>query len=170
MAKQKIGWIGLLIVIFLLIQGMVMISVAQDQGNQIGKALIVVDPGFSKASLKVGQSIAAKLTQKGVTVKLVTVKSFKPQDFSGIDLLVLGGPTYVGQPSGGLKKLAAKLNDCNGLKTLLFQTGGADCSGLGPLGDLAKTQGLTVIGSYGFLPQDMNGMETKINKLLEAIQ
>jgi flavodoxin len=151
------------------LNGMGMSFMAQAKSS-IKKALIVVDPGFSKSSLKVARNIADQLTQKGISFKLENVNQFKPSDLTGVDLLVLGGPTYMVQPSGGLKKLVDRLDANPSLKTLLFQTGGTDCGGLTPLTELVKAKGLTVIGGCGILmPKDVSKIEGKIIKLLESI-
>jgi flavorubredoxin len=138
--------------------------------NNVKQALIVVDPGFSQFSLTIAQNIADKLAQKSISVKLIKVNQFKTQDISGVDLLVLGGPTYMAQPSNGLKKFVSTLNITSGINTLLFQTGGTDCGGLAPLAELVKTKGLQVIGSCGILkPKGASEIENKISKLLENI-
>lgn len=134
------------------------------------KTLIIVDPGFSKFSMKIGQNLKAKLTERRMTVKLLTVRQFRPSDLEGVELLVLGGPTYVGQPSGGLKRLLTKLDKAAGTKTLFFITGGADCSGLGLFNDLAKAKGLKVIGNCGILSTEQAPeIEQKLDQLLGAI-
>lgn len=106
-----------------------------------------------------------------MTVKLLTEKEFRPADLESGDLLVLGGPTYVGQPSGGLKKLLTKLDKAAGSKTLLFITGGSDCSGLGPFTELAKAKGLQILGSCGIFvdPPTSPAIESQLDKLLESI-
>jgi Uncharacterized flavoproteins len=149
--------------------GMGRLFMAQAESS-FKKALIIVDPGFSKSSFNIGQNIAEVLNQKGISVKLEKVNEFRPSDLAGIDLLVLGGPTYMAQPSGGLKKAVARLNANTSLKVLLFQTGGSDCAGLAPLSELVKAKGLLVIGECGFvLPRENAEISAKIAKLLANI-
>ncbi len=167
MAK-KIEKLMYLCLVLLLINGMGMSLVTRAES--LTKALIVVDPGFSKSSLKVAQNIADQLTRKGISVKLEKVNQFKSSDLTGIDLFVLGGPTYMAQPSGGLKKLVTRLDSDRGLKTLLFITGGSDCGGLTPLSEMVKAKGLTVIGECRILvPKENAEIGNKITKLLENI-
>jgi flavorubredoxin len=143
---------------------------AEVAASQSKKALIVVDPGFSKFSARIAQTISEKLTQKGYTVKLVTANNFKVLEISGADLLVLGGPVYAGQPSGGIKKVVQSISNGNRFKTLLYVTGALeDSSGLEPLCKLVVEKGLNVIGSGKILVKNKEAIEPKINKLLESI-
>lgn len=160
---------GFLLALFIL--GGIGMSIMAQTATAARKALIVIDPGFSKFSSKIGKNIESRLTERSMAVKFLTVKEFRPADLESADLLVLGGPTYVGQPSGGLKKLLTKLDKAAGFKTLLFITGGEDCSGLGPLTELAKAKGLRILGSCGILdkPQEVRQNEEKLDKLLENI-
>jgi flavodoxin len=169
--SRKIMMLAILATMMILLNGMGMKEMAEASTNQAKSGLIVVDPGFSQFALKVAQKISEKLTQKGYTVKLVKANKFNPQETAKRDLLVLGGPTYVGQPSGGLKKVVESISQGTKLKTLLFVTGGADCSGLEPLKKLATEKGLSVVGSAGILDTkaEAPNMEAKINKLLETI-
>jgi flavorubredoxin len=155
--------------LFFILLGMGMSFLVQAEKN-MKKALIVVDPGFSKSSFNVAQAIAANLSQKGMDVKLEKVSQYNPSDLNGIDLLVLGGPTYMAQPSGGLKKLVARLDSNTNLQTLLFITGGSDCRGLAPLSEMVKSKGLTVVGECSVLvPKENAEIGNKISKLLENI-
>lgn len=140
----------------LLLLGMMPMVNAKDSFT---KALIVFDPGFSKQSMKISEKIATELRTRNIEVELVEAKQFNPEDLLGVDLLVLGGPTYARQPSGKLRKAVAKIN-APGLKTLLFQTGGSDCAGLEPLAAMAEEKGLPIIGSCKILFRPNNNEQT----------
>ena len=144
---------------------------AMSAAGATQNALIVVDPGFSKFSLKIAGQISAKLTRKGYAVTLITANRFQAEGLSKVNLLVLGGPTYVGQPSGRIKQAVQALSNGTKLKTLIFVTGGSDCSGLAPLNQLAAEKGLAVVGSCGILDkrEEASNIEPKINQLLEII-
>lgn len=161
--KRKM-FLGLLL---FLIMGMMPMVNAKDSFT---KALIVVDPGLSKGSIKVSEAIATKLKARNIEVKLVKAKQFSPENLSGVDLLVLGGPTYARQPSGKLRKAVNKIN-APGLKTLLFQTGGTDCAGLEPLAEMAEGKGLIVIGSCKIVirPNETEVIGESVDQLLASI-
>lgn len=150
-----------------LLMGMMPMVNAKDSFT---KALIVVDPGLSKGSIKVSKEIAAKLKARNIEVELVKAKRFSPENLSGVDLLVLGGPTYAQQPSGKLRKAITKIN-MPGLKTLLFQTGGTDCAGLEPLAAMAEEKGLKVIGSCKIVirPNETERIGEYVDQLLAGI-
>lgn len=171
MVKRILKVVGVCL-LTILFYGIGMITMANSGEHQFQKALIIVDPGYSKFSLQIGEKISHKLAEQKIATKLITVRDFKTQDLTGIDLLVLGGPTYMAQPSNGLKKLLPKLKNTTSLKTLVFQTGGTDCGGLAPLGELAKAQGLTVIGSIGILntPKAALEIDSRIDALLTNLK
>lgn len=166
MGRKTLGW---MLGIMLLLQGTGMMEMT-FAANGVKTALIVVDPGMSGYSLKVAQNIASKLQKKNIPAKTVKAKDFKAQDLSGIDLLVLGGPTYAAQPSVGLKQAMAKVN-APGLKTLLYQTGGRDCAGLAPLLQMAEGKGLTVLGSGSILfnKREASYLDKQVDQLLGNI-
>lgn len=133
--------------------------------------MILVDPGFSKYSLKIADQISKTLTNKGYSVTLMTVDRYHGENMPNVDLLVLGGPTYAGQPSGGLKKAISSLKKCNNLKVLLFITGGSDYTpGLDSLERLAAQRGMEIVGKCGFLVQESSPAVKKIDQLLLNLQ
>lgn len=150
-----------------LIMGMMPMVNAKDSFT---KALIVVDPGFSKQSMKISEETATELRTRNVKVEIVEAKQFKLENLLGVDLLVLGGPTYARQPSGKLRKAVNKIN-APGLKTLLFQTGGSDCAGLEPLTAMAEEKGLSVIGSCKIVirPNETERIGEYVDQLLASI-
>ncbi len=138
---------------------------------RIQTALILVDPGFSRFSLEVARRIQARLNAGGIAAKLTPAREFNAEDVKGVDLIVIGGPTYAGQPSPQIKKLLSKLPPTSELKALLFSTGGSDGSGLEPLTRMAEEKGLSILGAAKFLQKTGQGpgLDKRIGELLEGI-
>ncbi len=96
-------------------------------GNITGKALIVYDPGYSGAPKNVADSMAQDLKSKGYEVKLAGVRSNDASNVSGYKLLIVGGPTYAGNPSGAIDSYLKGLNLSNNITVSVFSVGsGAD--------------------------------------------
>lgn len=87
-------------------------------GAVTGKALVVYDPGITGAAKGAAEAIAGDLKDKGYAVDLAGVKSPAATDASGYDVIVVGGPTYVGNLSGSIKTYL------NGLKPPADAKGG----------------------------------------------
>lgn len=137
----------------LLLGGMIMTKTVEAEAKmgQTKNALVIVDPGFLKFSLRIGENISKQLIQRGYRVKLVVAKRFKPRDIAGVELLVLGGPIYGGRPGEGLKKTIGLLENVNGVKTLLYVAKGLPQDEWEPLEILVAQKGLAVIGKGKFL-------------------
>ena len=160
---------GLVLIGLVIFHGMGLMGMVEAKDG-MEKALIVVDPGKSGFSLKVAEKIAEKLSAKGMQVNLVKAKALTANDLSDIDLLVMGGPTYAQKPSKKLTKAMTIVNK-PGINTILFQTGGSDCSGLITLIETAKSKGLNVVASDGILcnKREDSYVDNKIDELLEKI-
>lgn len=78
--------------------------------EQKGKALIVYEPGATKQTMKVGEEIGDMLLEKGYEVTLSGIRSGAASDTSGYNIVVLGTPTYVGRPTGVVKKYVKNLH------------------------------------------------------------
>jgi flavodoxin len=72
-------------------------------GASAGNALVVYDPGVSGTAKNVAVTIADDLQAKGYKVELAGVKSSAAADVSAYDVIVAGGPTYVGNISSSIK-------------------------------------------------------------------
>jgi flavodoxin len=99
-----------------------------------GKALIVYEPGATGQTKKAGEIIGDLLVEKGYEVTLAGVRSKAARDVSGYSLLLVGTPTYVGRPTGPVKKYVKKLQPAGGqtFGMYLIGTKGAPSVGLVP--------------------------------------
>jgi len=99
-----------------------------------GKALIVYEPGATKQTMKVGEEIGDLLLERGYEVTLSGIRSEAARDTSGYDLVLLGTPTYVGRPTGIVKKYVKNLHLASGQSfgIYLIGTKGAPVSGFAP--------------------------------------
>jgi hypothetical protein len=72
------------------------------------KALVVYESMYGNTAA-VGEAIAASLRSHGMEVGSGPISRFEPGDVSGVDLLVVGGPTHVhGMSSRGTRKAAVE--------------------------------------------------------------
>ncbi len=72
-------------------------------GNVTGQAIVVYNPGISGGAKNVASTIANDLKAQGYSVLLAGVKSPAAGDVSGYDVIVVGGPVYVGNASGSVR-------------------------------------------------------------------
>jgi menaquinone-dependent protoporphyrinogen IX oxidase len=82
----------------------------KPESDQKGKALIVYEPGATKQAQKVGAEIGDLLLERGYEVTLTGIMSETAKNTSGYDLVLLGTPTYVGRPTGVVKKYVKNLH------------------------------------------------------------
>ena len=66
-------------------------------GTQVGKALVVYNPGLSGAAKDAAEKIREDFQSKGYAVTLAGIKSSKAANISGYDVIVAGGPMYFGE-------------------------------------------------------------------------
>jgi flavodoxin len=92
-------------------------------GTSAGNALVVYDPGWSGASTKVAEKVAADLQAKGYTVTLAGVKSSEASNTAGYSVVVAGGPIYAGSPTSSVKDFLGNLNPASGTKVGVFGSG-----------------------------------------------
>jgi hypothetical protein len=99
-----------------------------------GKALIVYEPGATKQTKKAGEEIGDLLLEKGYEVTLAGIRSEAARDTTGYNLLLIGTPTYVGRPTGLVKKYVKNLRLASGqvFGMYLIGTKGAPSVGLVP--------------------------------------
>jgi flavorubredoxin len=123
-------------------------------GTVTGKALIVYDPGLSGATKNAALSMASDLKAKGYEVKVAGVKSSNVSNVSGYDILIVGSPTYGGNPTGAIKTYLQGLSPPNNLKIGVYATGGS-AGGLGANQEMAsilQNKSITVKASQKFGP------------------
>ncbi len=66
-------------------------------------ALVVYDPGITGGTRTAAFHIAQELKARGYEVKMAGARSTEAMNLSGVDVLVLGSPTYGAQPTGPVK-------------------------------------------------------------------
>jgi flavodoxin len=92
-------------------------------GDAVGKALVVYDPGVSGAAKNAATTIAADLKSKGYRVDLMGIRNPAAADVSGYDLIVVGGPIYVGNASSSVSAYLKTLDPPKDAKIGVFATG-----------------------------------------------
>ena len=99
-----------------------------------GKALIVYEPGATKQTKKAGEVIGDLLLEKGYEVTLAGIRSEAARDISGYNLLLVGTPTYLGRPTGQVRKYVKNLRPASGQVFGFYAIGtkGAPSVGLVP--------------------------------------
>ena len=79
-----------------------------------GTALVVYHPGKSDFQRRVFSGFAEGLVANGWRVEMTTPSPQAPTGLDGVDLLVLGGPTYGFKPNRPIQKYLARLGDLGG--------------------------------------------------------
>jgi flavodoxin len=90
---------------------------------EVGKALVVYDPGVSGAAENVADTIAHDLQAKGYTVELAGIKSVNAANISSYGVIVVGGPIYAGNASASVREYLKTLNPAEGTNIGVFSTG-----------------------------------------------
>lgn len=92
-------------------------------GSVAGKALVVYDPGVSGTAKTAADTVARDLQAEGYVVDLAGVKSTAAASASGYDVIVVGGPTYVGNLSSSARAYLDNLDPSTEAKIGVFSTG-----------------------------------------------
>jgi flavodoxin len=92
-------------------------------GTATGLALVVYNPGISGGAKGVADTIAGDLKADGYTVTLAGIKSGAASNVSGYDVIVVGGPVYVGNASGSIKSYLQNLHPPADAKVGVFGYG-----------------------------------------------
>jgi menaquinone-dependent protoporphyrinogen IX oxidase len=92
-------------------------------GTEVGKALVVYDPGLSGAAKNTAGTITSDLQAKGYTVDLAGISSSKAANTSGYNIIVVGGPIYGGNASISVQAYLKTLNPAPGARVGVFATG-----------------------------------------------
>jgi len=71
--------------------------------TQVGKALVIYDPGLSGTSKTVATQIATDLQTQNYLVTLAGVKSSAAVNTTGYGIIVIGGPVYAGALTSSVK-------------------------------------------------------------------
>ncbi|BAI62967.1 conserved hypothetical protein [Methanocella paludicola SANAE] len=95
-------------------------------GAESGRALVVYDPGITGRAKDAAATIAGDLQAKGYAVDLCGIRSAGAWRTSGYDVIVAGGPVYVGNASGSVRSYLSTLKADEGTRLGVFGTGGTD--------------------------------------------
>ncbi len=71
--------------------------------SAVGQAIVVYDPGLSGKAKDVASQIGFDIQDSGYQVLLAGVKSSAAANLSSYDVVVVGGPIYVGSPAGSIQ-------------------------------------------------------------------
>jgi len=91
--------------------------------TEVGKALVVYDPGVSGAAKNVAGTIASDLQSKGYKVELAGIRSAVAKNTSKYGVIVVGGPIYAGSASASVNNYLKALKPVQGTKIGVFSTG-----------------------------------------------
>lgn len=92
-------------------------------GTEVGKALVVYDPGISGNAKDVASAIAKNLQTKGYTVDLAGINSETVKNTSEYGIIVVGGPIYAGNASKSVQSYLITLKPPENAKVAVFATG-----------------------------------------------
>jgi hypothetical protein len=95
-------------------------------GSPVGRAIVVYSPGLSGAAKDTASRVASKLAALGYTVELAGVKSSTAASATGYDVVIVGGPVYMGKLSSSTGDYLGRLSMKTGAKLGVFGTTGTD--------------------------------------------
>lgn len=131
----KLTGLGAIIVILVIfgVMGFVMYDfmsyTAADSQNlsptesEVGKALVVYDPGLSGQPKDAAEAIAKDLQEKGYFVTLTGISSEEAKNTSGYNIIVVGGPIYAANASKSVQSYLSALKPDNDAKIAVFAVG-----------------------------------------------
>ena len=90
--------------------------------GEAGTALVVYHPGRSDFQRRVFTGFAEGLVAGGWRVEMTTPSPQAPTGLDGVDLLVLGGPTYGFKPNRAIQKYLNRLGDLGAKPTVTIIT------------------------------------------------
>lgn len=128
-------------------------------GNEVGKALVVYDPGISGQAKDTASVIAKDLQEKGYTVNFVGISNAEAKNTSGYNIIVVGGPIYAGNASASVKSYLKDLKPDSNSKIVVFATG-QDA-------DIIKNQTL-LIKEVAPLPENSTLKITTVTKVINV--
>lgn len=114
-------------------------------GTPVGNALVVYAPGLSGAAKKAATEITNQLKSKGYNVTLAGVRNSEAATTSNYDIIIAGGPMYMGKVSSSIDSYLKTLNVPENVKLGVFGTTGT--------------------GSEQFSSEDLNMLENQVESL-----
>lgn len=101
-------------------------QIIKPSGEIKGRALIVFDPGFTGGTKTAATYMAQDLKAKGYEVKLAGVRSSEALDTAGYDILIVGSPTYGGQPTGPVEDYLQNLKPNENIISAVYSLAGSE--------------------------------------------
>lgn len=135
----KVIGIILLVFVILIIVGIVTVAIITKSNNSYKgeytnvikssdtsapKALIVYQPGKSRASETVANQLAAGLNKAGYEVTVTYPGKHLSDDWSGYSLVAFGSPVFFGKPSTMITDTIKKQTDYSTKTVILYSVGG----------------------------------------------
>ncbi len=118
------------------------IQVINEEGTT-GVAFVVYHPGITSFHADVTSAFVDGLVTSGWRVEMTTASPKAPTNFSGYDLVVVGGPGYGDEPASPLRNYVERIEDFGGLPVVVIIT----CAG----------NGATAVQILEDLVEDANG-------------
>jgi flavorubredoxin len=142
---------------------------SEGEGNT---ALIIYQKGLRDFQPRVAFAFAEGLVSKGWRVEITTVSSRAPTDISGYDLLVIGWPTYMFNPSLPLRRYLKRIGDLKNKGVVIICTAaGAPAGSCKKMKDLVQATNGKIVKSltlFTMRPNEGNSdpmeIATKIGK------
>lgn len=136
---KKILLVAILVFIIVVVSslGFVLFKINSDYVSEIDvlnadgskTALIIYHPGFSSFMKDVTYAFADGLTENNWRIEITTASSQAPTDATDYSLLVLGSPVYADSPSATIERHVERMNDLQGIETVLLVTSGGSEGG-----------------------------------------
>jgi flavorubredoxin len=130
--KIILGIFAILIIAGVISFGIVITDVAGNiatgthslpNGEAIGKALVVYDPGLSGGAKDTATKIGYNLQTAGYDVLLAGVKSSVASNTADYNVIVVGGPIYAGKPASSIQTYLNSLSVSASAKVGVFGYG-----------------------------------------------
>jgi flavorubredoxin len=100
-------------------------NVLESSDSSAPKALVVYQPGKSKASETAANQLAAGLNKSGYEVTVTYPGKHLSEDLSSFSLVAYGSPVFFGKPSTKITDLIKKQTDYSGKTVILYSVGGS---------------------------------------------
>ncbi len=97
--------------------------------SAVGQAIVVYDPGLTGIAKDVASQIGFDIQDSGYFVTLAGVKSSAAADVSGYDVVVVGGPIYVGKPAASIQDYLSVLTPSEHATVGVFGCGDIQVTG-----------------------------------------
>ncbi len=128
---EILGIIIALIIVLSVVGWLIGVSRSKDSKTLIpsgeihGTALVVYDPGITGGTRTAAFHIAHELKTRGYEVKLAGARSSEALNLSGVDVLVIGSPTYGAQPTGPVKTYLQNLQSPGNITAGVYSLAGS---------------------------------------------